>query len=130
MARHQPFDIEIDKLTRSIENAISGDSFKTEILELTLTDIRKLKKEDWFFDWKSEAKSKDKNVYKLVIIDNPNIIQGLISSQDRGDHIFMPLIESSKFNRGDKKIYLGVPGNLVAFACKVSFDMLRRICVF
>jgi len=122
MATHQPFDIEIDKLTRSIENAISGDSFKTEVLDLSLTDIRKLKNEDWLFKWKVEAKSKDKKVYKLVILDNSNIIQGLISLQDRGDHIFMSLIESSKFNRADKKIYLGVPGNLVAFACKVSFD--------
>lgn len=34
----------------------------------------------------------------------------------------MSLIESSKFNRGIKKVYLGVPGNLVAFACKLSFD--------
>lgn len=33
----------------------------------------------------------------------------------------MSLIESSKFNRGEKKVYLGVPGNLVAFACKISF---------
>ena len=122
MAKHQPFDIEIDKLTRSIENAISGDSFRTEVLELSLVDIRKIKKGDWLFDWKVEAKSIDKKVYKLVIINNPNIIQGLISLQDRGDHIFMPLIESNKFNRGEKKIYLGVPGNLVAFACKVSFD--------
>jgi hypothetical protein len=122
MAKHQPFDIEIDKLTRSIENAISGDSFKTEVLQLTLTDIRKIKKTDWLFDWKAEAKSKDRKVYKLVIIDNPTIIQGLISLQDRTDHVFMPLIESNKFNRGDKKIYFGVPGNLVAFACKISLD--------
>ena len=34
----------------------------------------------------------------------------------------MPLIESSKFNRGARKVYLGVPTNLVAFACKISFD--------
>ena len=105
MAKYQPFDIEIDKLTRSIENAISGDSFKTEVLELTLADIKKLKKADWLFEWKAEAKSKDRMVYKLVILENPNIIQGLISLQDRGDHIFMTLIESSRFNRGDKKIY-------------------------
>jgi hypothetical protein len=122
MAFHQPFDLEIDKLTRSIENAISGDSFKTEILEIAATDIRKLKKADWLFNWKSEAKLKDRKVYKLVIVDNPNIIQGLISLQDREDHIFMRLIESNKFNRGNKKIYLGVPGNLVAFACKISFE--------
>lgn len=122
MAKHQHFDIEIDKLTRSIENAISGDSFKTEVLELTPADIRKLKKTDWLFDWNAEAKSSEKTVYKLVIVGNEAIIQELISLQDRGDHIFMSLIESSKFNRGAKKLYLGVPGNLVAFACKLSFD--------
>ena len=75
MARHQGFDIEIDKLTRSIENAVSGDSFKTEVLELILVDIRKLKKADWLFDWKAEAKSIDKKVYKLVIVENPNTIK-------------------------------------------------------
>jgi hypothetical protein len=122
MTGHQPFNIEIDKLTRSIENAVSGDNFKTEVFELTLADTKKIKKEEWLFDWKAEARSMGKMVYKLVIVDNSNIIQGLISLQDRGDHIFMPLIESNKFNRGDKKIYLGVPGNLVAFACKVSFE--------
>lgn len=122
MTGNKPFDIEIDKLTRSIENAVSGDSFKTEVLELTLADIRKLKKVDWLFKWKAEAKQVDKKVYKLVIDDNPDIIQGLISLQDRGDHIFMSLIESNKFNRGAKKVYLGVPGNLVSFACKISFD--------
>ncbi|MFN0187490.1 MAG: hypothetical protein ACKVQV_02180 [Bacteroidia bacterium] len=34
----------------------------------------------------------------------------------------MHLIESSKFNKGIGKVYLGVPGNLVAFACKISVD--------
>jgi hypothetical protein len=115
-------NIEIDKLTRSIENAISGDSFKTEVLELTIKDLKILRKSDWLFDWKLEVKSKSKIIFKLVIVENPHIIQGLVSIQDKGDHIFMHLIESNKFNRGIKKVYLGVPGNLVAFACKLSFD--------
>ena len=34
----------------------------------------------------------------------------------------MHLIESAKFNKGKSKLYLGVPGNLVAFVCKVSCD--------
>lgn len=34
----------------------------------------------------------------------------------------MALIESSKFNRGADKLCVGVPGNLVAFACKLAFD--------
>ena len=122
MTGNQAFDIEIDKLTRSIENAVSGDSFKTEVIKLTLADIRKLKKTNWLFDWKIEAKNVDKKVYKLVIVDNPDIVQGLVSLQDRGDHIFLSLIESNKFKRGANKVYLGVPGNLFAFACKVSFD--------
>lgn len=122
MPKHQPFDIEIDKLTRSVENAITGDSFQTEVLPLTPIDFRKIKKADWLFDWKREEKQPDRQVFKLVIKGNPDIIQGLISVQDRGDHIFMALIESAKFNRGAKKVYLGVPGNLVAFACKFSFE--------
>ena len=34
----------------------------------------------------------------------------------------MHLVESAPFNKGKGKIYSGVPGNLVAFACKLSFQ--------
>jgi len=34
----------------------------------------------------------------------------------------MHLIESAPFNIGKDKAYIGVPGNLVAFACKLSFQ--------
>ena len=34
----------------------------------------------------------------------------------------MHLIESAGFNRGPQKQYVGVLGNLVAFACKQSFE--------
>ena len=34
----------------------------------------------------------------------------------------MHLIESAPFNKGKDKVYAGVPGNLVAFACKLSFQ--------
>ena len=34
----------------------------------------------------------------------------------------MHLIESAKFNKGKDKVYFGLPGNLVAYACKVSVD--------
>ena len=75
---------------------------------------------DWQFDWYNEFKDKTKEVYKLTTVNNPKIIQGLVSIEDKHDHIFMHLIESSKFNKGKGKIYLGVPGNLVAYACKIS----------
>ena len=55
-------------------------------------------------------------------MNNPSIIQGLLSIEGKQDHIFMHLIESSKFNKGKDKIYLGVHGNLVAYACKTSIE--------
>jgi len=38
------------------------------------------------------------------------------------DHVYMHLVESAPFNKGKTKVYMGVPGNLVAFACKYSFQ--------
>ena len=105
MPKQGAFPVEIDKLTRSIENAITGDTFKTDVLELTAAEISKPRRTEWLFDWKAEAKHTDRKVYKLVITGNAAIIQGLISLQDRGDHIFMSLIESNTFNRGAKKVY-------------------------
>jgi hypothetical protein len=58
----------------------------------------------------------------LTIANNPTIIQGLISTTLKDDSIYLDLIESSPFNKGKKKVYLGVPGNLVAFVCKLSFE--------
>jgi hypothetical protein len=115
-------DVEIDKLTNSIENAVSGDVFDTEIFQLFAKDNNLINKADWQFKWQEQVKLNDRETYKLVIRDNPKIIQGLMSLSDRNDHIYMHLIESAKFNKGKAKIYAGVPGNLVAFACKLSFD--------
>jgi hypothetical protein len=116
------FDIVIDKLTNSIENTSTGEVFDTEIVLLTAKELSHIKKADWQFDWAKEIKDKTKQVYKLTTINNPTIIQGLLSIEDKQDHIFMHLIESAKFNKYRHKVYLGVPGNLVAYACKVSVD--------
>ena len=34
----------------------------------------------------------------------------------------MHLVENAQFNKGQTKMYSGVAGNLVAFACKLSFQ--------
>jgi hypothetical protein len=50
-------DIEIDRLTNSIVNTISRDSFQTEILAVTKEDLKGVtKKASWKFNWKVEAK--------------------------------------------------------------------------
>ena len=116
-------DFIIDKLTNSIENTISGDSFRTEISVLTKTDLKTvLKKNGWNFNWKNEYNDLTKEVYKLTIVNNSTIIQGLLSITIEADHIFMNLLESAPFNIGTGKLYEGVAGNLVAYACKLSFQ--------
>jgi len=121
-SRHKPLDFVIDKLTNSIENTSTGEVFDTEVVRLTVKDISQIKKTGWQFDWAKEIKDETKEIYKLTTANNPTIIQGLISIEDKQDHIFMHLIESAKFNKSKDKVYLGVPGNLVAYACRVSVD--------
>jgi hypothetical protein len=38
------------------------------------------------------------------------------------DHVYVHLLESASYNIGKGKIYEWVPGNLVAFACNLSFQ--------
>ena len=62
-------DIEIDELTNSIKNVISGDSFSTDISRITKTDLKKVTiKDGWQFDWKLELKHPETDVYKLTIL--------------------------------------------------------------
>jgi predicted dithiol-disulfide oxidoreductase (DUF899 family) len=116
-------DFEIDKLTNSIENVVTGDSFMTDVSVITLADLKTItKKNNWQFDWKSEYKQPEREVYKLTIVNNQLIIQGLVSLEIKSDHVYMHLVENAPFNKGRIKMYAGVAGNLVAFACKLSFQ--------
>jgi hypothetical protein len=116
-------DFLVDKLTNSIENVVSGDSFSTDISIISNSDLKNVtKKNGWAFDWKDELMQPERDVYKLTIVNNQSIVQGLISLEIKSDHVYMHLVESAPFNKGKTKIYAGVPGNLVAFACKLSFQ--------
>ena len=116
-------DFIVDNLTNSIENVVTGDSFATEISVLTIADLKSVaKKNGWNFNWRDEFKEPERDVYKLTIVNNQNIIQGLVSLEVKEDHVYMHLVESAPFNKGKNKIYTGVAGNLVAFACKLSFQ--------
>ncbi|GAB5466413.1 MAG: hypothetical protein Kapaf2KO_18490 [Candidatus Kapaibacteriales bacterium] len=121
--REIELDFLIDKLTNSIQNTISGDSFSTQVSRFTINDSKVItKQKGWNFDWKAELENDLYEVYKLSIINNPNITQGLLSLRRESDHIFINLLESAPFNIGKNKLYEGVAGNLVAFACKLSFQ--------
>jgi len=116
-------DFHVDKLTNSIENVITKDSFKTDVLPLSPKDLKTIaKKNGWRFNWVEEYKNPERTVFKLVIVNNIDVIQGLISLTPEDDNVFMNLIETAPFNFGKNKMYEGVPGNLVAFACRQSFS--------
>ena len=121
--KNKALDFVIDKLTNSIENIVTGDSFQTDIIVVSSSDIKNTtKKNGWQFDWKQELKQPERDVFKLTIVHNPLIIQGLISVEVKSDHVYMHLLESAPFNVGQTKMYAGVAGNLVAFACKLAFQ--------
>jgi len=117
-------EFDIDKLTHSIEDAITGEIFLTETIPLEKTDLNNVSiKNGWKFNWKKELGRPDKQIFKLVLQQQPSVIQGLISLSVMPDHIFMSLIETAPHNFGKTKKYLGVPGNLVAYGCKLSFEL-------
>lgn len=90
---------------------------------LTSVDLKSVaKKIGWQFDWKFEFKQTEREVYKLTIPMAISVIQGLISIEIRSDHVYMHMVESAPFNKGKSKVYAGIPGNLVAFACRLSFQ--------
>ena len=98
-------DFLIDRLTNSIVNTISGDSFPTEVSLFKKIDLKDItKKRGWLFDWKSEINATDREVYKLTITNNLNIIQGLVSLTVKSDNVFIHLIENAPFNRGKGKL--------------------------
>ena len=116
-------DFVINRLTNSIENMVSGDSFQTDVSLFTIEDSRLCtKKNGWDFDWKIELKEPARDVFKLTISNSASVIQGLISLEVKEDHVYIHLIENAPFNKGKSKVYVGVAGNLVAFACKLSFQ--------
>lgn len=121
--QNKGLDFIIDKLTNSIQNVVTGDSFATDISLVSAVDLKAvIKKNNWQFDWKLEFRQPECDVYKLTIVNNQSVIQGLISIEIKSDHVYMHLVESAPFNKGKTKVYAGVPGNLVAFACKLAFQ--------
>jgi hypothetical protein len=114
---------EVDKLTASLEEVSTCKSFATTVGQLNREELKLLTKtRGWKFNWRTEFASDLKMVYKLVANDLPGEIQGLISLSDAEDHIFMALVEAAPQNFGQNKKFYGVLGNLVAFACKTSFE--------
>jgi len=113
-------DFEIDKITESIESVETGKRFKTYVLPINEFDLNEIiESNGWRFDWRYEFSHSNRQVYKLVTEESPNVIQGMASFERRENFVYMHLIESSPFNIGKSKKYLGVSCNLVAYGCNL-----------
>lgn len=116
-------DIEIDKLTNSIERVTTGEVLQTAVLPVSAADLKMTtKKNGWRFNWRVEARQPGRNVFKLVAVENAVVVQGLVSLELEVDHMYLHLVESAPFNQGKMKENVGVPGNLFAYACKLAFE--------
>lgn len=110
--------VEIDGLTNSIQDRETGETLETTVSELSADELKTLK--NWQFNWLKESRYFP--IFKLTTVVEPTIIQGLMSIETQQGFVFMSLIEAAPHNFGSQKQYLGVAGNLVAFACKKSFE--------
>lgn len=81
-------------------------------------DFKKMTKARFFFNWKTE---KDNEVYKLTLAGTDEIL-GLMSLVNYPDEqrYQINLLSVSKENRGKNKMYDGIAGNLIAYACRES----------
>jgi len=116
-------DFEIDEITESIVDTQTGERLETLVVPGSIADLKELTTvHGWRFDWYFELAQSERFVYKLIIENEPDIVQGLVSFVKRENEklVYMPLIENAPFNIGENKRYQGVCGNLVAYGCKMS----------
>jgi hypothetical protein len=125
-------NLEIDILSESVIEVSTGRIYQTFCIKAEIDVIKKIKKSNkWKFDWDEEFENVNRNIYRLCLRDNQKVILGLISIEIYSDHVYIHLVESSPQNVGKGKKYLGIGGNLFAFACKISFQSkLDGVVVF
>jgi hypothetical protein len=90
---------------------------RVSVRALDPADFRKIKKHQYFFNWKSAAK--EAIVYKLTLNGEEGIL-GLIALVDVPSEfrIEIKLLATSIENTGKSKIYEGIAGCLISFACR------------
>jgi len=88
----------------------------------TKNEINSVKKE-FGFEWSKLIKQADSKSYSLKLVDKTNDVLGLLHLINNQGMLIMNLVEVSKNNMGRKKRYDYVAGCLIAFACKLSFEI-------
>ncbi|MGF6850227.1 hypothetical protein QFZ51_005462 [Chitinophaga sp. W3I9] len=97
----------------------SGKYKEARITLLRKVELTGATKKRFDFDWEREVEIE---TYKITFI-NDDYILGLMSVQINSSErrCEIRLLELSRENRGDFKVYDRLAGCLIAFACKLSF---------
>jgi hypothetical protein len=101
-----------------IIDTTTGENHSVDILPVEIDELKTLRKDRYFFDWKTE---KNQEVYKLQIRGSSNIL-GLVSIERiiQEWRIHIRLLTVSKENKGYEKKYDKVAGNLIAYVAKIA----------
>lgn len=115
--------VEVDVLSESVIEIATDIVYATEVTNVDSDFLNNIKKKyGWQFNWREEYKRHYREIFKLTIREKESIVLGLISFELKDDHVHVHLVESSPQNKGKEKKYLGIGGNLFAFACKISYE--------
>jgi hypothetical protein len=112
----------------NIVEVLTGKIYQIEVLPVESSDYKILTKTRYFFDWKEE---KDQEIYKLVMIGQNDIL-GLISIERIPSEwrIHIRLLTVSLENKGEKKVFEKIAGNLIAFVSKIAItDFGELACI-
>jgi ribosomal protein S6E (S10) len=101
-----------------IIDTTTGENHSVDILPVEIDELKTLRKDRYFFDWKTE---KNQEVYKLQIRGSSDIL-GLVSIERiiQEWRIHIRLLTVSKENKGYEKKYDKVAGNLIAYVAKIA----------
>lgn len=123
LALSQEVEVMIDKFTPCLEHRESGEIYPTEVLDVTMTDLRTVGlAHGWNdFDWSIYIENPMCKVKKLTVRGD-DLIQGLIAYEKKEGWVHIHLVESAPWNI-QSKTFLGVGPHLFAIGCKESIDL-------
>lgn len=111
-----------------VKETSSGKNHQIEITPVEDVDFKTIGEDRFFFDWRLERKFE---IYKLQIKRLSDIL-GLISLERIPNEwrVHIRLLTVSTENRGKKKTYDRIAGNLIAYAAKIALtDYAELACV-
>lgn len=103
--------------------AESGELVEALILKAATKDLP-AKRDGWQFTWKKLGKTEGADCYKLVTVNEPNQVEGMLMlTLLNGEMLYLNNIEVAPRNYGSGGKYDHVVGSLLAFGCYKSFEL-------